>query len=49
MAHKYVINYVDRSLRDLRNNEDQPFGGITICFCSDFRQILPIVPGGNRA
>jgi len=37
MAYKYVINYVDRSLRDLRNNKDQPFGGITICFYSDFR------------
>jgi len=48
MAHKHVINCVDRTLRDL-TEIDRPFGGIVICFCGDFRQILPVVPGGSRA
>jgi len=48
MAHRYVINCVDRTLRDL-TEIDRPFGGIVTCFCGDFRQVLPVVPGGNRA
>ncbi len=48
MAHKHVINCVDRTLQDLLDN-NEPFGGIVVCFCGDFRQVLPVVPGGNRA
>ncbi|XP_047942713.1 uncharacterized protein LOC125189482 [Salvia hispanica] len=44
---------LDRSLRDLRRCTNQrnsylPFGGITVVFGSDFRQILPVIPKGSR-
>ncbi|CAN1149632.1 ATP-dependent DNA helicase PIF1 [Linum perenne] len=29
-------------------NGDLPFGGITVVFCGDFRQTLPIIPKGSR-
>lgn len=44
--HKDCITCVDRSLRHLRQDE-RPFGGVSIIFAGDFRQTLPIVPGGN--
>ena len=35
-----------RLLRDLcdENDKRKPFGGKTILLCSDFRQILPVIP-----
>jgi hypothetical protein len=40
------------ALQDLRCAEDPrkllPFGGVTVCFCGDFRQILPVVKMGTR-
>ncbi|OMO49655.1 DNA helicase PIF1, ATP-dependent [Corchorus olitorius] len=44
---------VDRSLRDIRGAVDSkfssvPFGGITVVFCGDTRQILPVIPGGSK-
>ena len=48
MCNRFCIEAVDRSLRDIRNI-DLPFGGICIVFSGDFRQILPVVPGGSRA
>jgi ATP-dependent DNA helicase PIF1 len=48
MAHKATIEAVDCALRDIRDN-DSPFGGITVVFGGDFRQILPVIPKGNRA
>ena len=38
---------VDHTLRDLLNR-NQPFGGITILFGGDFRQILPMIQHGSR-
>jgi hypothetical protein len=53
MAHRHAIEAVSRTLQDLRDLEDPrhalPFGGITVCFCGDFRQILPVVKGASRA
>ncbi|MBW0548783.1 hypothetical protein O181_088498 [Austropuccinia psidii MF-1] len=46
MQHRYGIEAVDRSLRDL-NRCDKPFGGISVLFSGDFRQILPIVKHGG--
>ncbi|MBW0537276.1 hypothetical protein O181_076991 [Austropuccinia psidii MF-1] len=37
---------VDCSLKDLRKSE-RPFGGISVLFSGDSRQILPIVKNGN--
>jgi len=42
MCHRYAIEAVERTLRDLMNNS-LPFGGKVVVFCGDFRQILPIV------
>ena len=47
MSNKQNIECVDRSLRDILK-VDKPFGGITIVFGGDPRQILPVVPHGDR-
>lgn len=48
MAHKRSVEAVDRSLQDIRNCT-LPFGGLTVVFSGDFRQILPVVERGTRA
>lgn len=48
MAHRKGVEAVDRTLRDIRQN-DRPMGGVTVLFCGDFRQILPVIPRGTRA
>ena len=48
MGDKLVFECIDRSLQYIREN-DQPFGGMTVLFAGDWRQILPVVPRGSRA
>ncbi|CAN1795972.1 ATP-dependent DNA helicase PIF1 [Linum perenne] len=53
MTHKHCIESLDRTLRDVmsrkdKTNADVPFGGITVVFGGDFRQILPIIPKATR-
>ncbi|OMO74609.1 DNA helicase PIF1, ATP-dependent [Corchorus olitorius] len=53
MMHRHCIEALDRSLRDIRGSldlhlKDQPFGGITVVFGGDLRQILPVIPGASR-
>lgn len=48
MANRKAVEAVDRTLRDIRQN-DRPMGGLTVLFCGDFRQTLPIIPRGTRA
>ncbi|CDF40520.1 ATP dependant DNA helicase [Chondrus crispus] len=48
MCHRYCIEAVDRTLRDLTGTHF-PFGGKHVLFSGDFRQILRVVPGGSRA
>ncbi|XP_053598600.1 uncharacterized protein LOC128668828 [Microplitis demolitor] len=48
MAHKNVIEALNRTLKDIRNS-DRIMGGITVVLASDFRQTLPVVPRGTRA
>jgi len=48
MQHKYAIDSVDQSLRDLLKRPDAPFGGITVVFGGDFQQTLSVVPRGSR-
>ncbi|OMP11561.1 DNA helicase PIF1, ATP-dependent [Corchorus olitorius] len=53
MMHRHCIEALDRSLRDVRSVVDRwfmhkPFGGITVVFGGDLRQILPIIPGASR-
>src|SRR6266496_3618922 len=46
MQNWHTFEVVDRTLRDIRN--PRPFGGVVLCFCGDFHQILPVVPRGTR-
>jgi len=48
MAHKRVLEALDRTLKDLRNNQDL-FGGTTILLTSDFRKTLPVIPRSTAA
>ncbi|XP_016206591.2 uncharacterized protein LOC107646964 [Arachis ipaensis] len=53
MVHRYSVEAVDKSLRDImsstnNNNANLPFGGKVVVFGGDFRQILPVIPGGGR-
>lgn len=48
MAHRKALEAVNRTLQDLRCN-DQPMAGITTLFAGDFRQTLPVVTNGTRA
>jgi len=36
MQHKYAIDSVDRSLRDLLKRPEAPFDGITVVFGGNF-------------
>jgi len=54
MINRLAFEAFDRTMRDIMNNVvdgalDRPFGGKTIVFGGDFRQILPVVPKGGRA
>jgi ATP-dependent DNA helicase PIF1 len=53
MAHKHCFEALDKSLRDILrftnvNSRDTPFGGMTVVMGGDFRQILPVIPKGQR-
>jgi hypothetical protein len=48
MLHRHILECLDRSLCDLLDKPDTPFGGITMLFGGDFRQTLPVVPHGSR-
>jgi PIF1-like helicase/Helitron helicase-like domain at N-terminus len=48
MQHKHIMEAVDRSFRDLRDDL-RPFGGLTVVFGGDFQQILPVILKGSRA
>jgi hypothetical protein len=54
MINRLAFEAFDRTLRDIMTSVDDgayvlPFGGKTIVFGGDFRQILPVVPKGGRA
>ena len=43
MAHKKSLEALDRTLQDLRMNQNR-FGGAMILSAGDFRQTLPVIP-----
>ena len=45
-GHRFMIETIDQSLRDIRGN-DTPNGGLVVLYGGDFRQTLPIVVGGG--
>jgi ATP-dependent DNA helicase PIF1 len=54
MIHKFAFEAFERTLRDIMSDVDVTngsllFGGKTVVFGGDFRQILPIIPKGTRA
>ncbi|XP_062227410.1 uncharacterized protein LOC133925529 [Phragmites australis] len=49
MTKRQAIEALDKSLRDIMEKHDLPFGGKTIIFGGDFRQVLPVVRKGTRA
>ncbi|XP_062213715.1 uncharacterized protein LOC133914676 [Phragmites australis] len=49
MTKRQAIEALDKSLRDIMEKPDLPFGGKTIVFGGDFRQVLPVVRKGTRA
>nr|XP_016456633.1 PREDICTED: uncharacterized protein LOC107780595 [Nicotiana tabacum] len=54
MVNKFCFEALDKTLREIlrvryENSSDKPFGGLTIVFDDDFRQILPVIPKGTRA
>ncbi|XP_058742975.1 uncharacterized protein LOC131615798 [Vicia villosa] len=52
MAHKYAIESLDRTLKDVMSadkNSTDVFGGKVVVFGGDFRQILPVVPRGSHS
>jgi hypothetical protein len=46
MSHRHCVKAVDRSLQELRNST-KPFGRLTVILGGNFRQTLPVVPGGG--
>ncbi|XP_045820117.1 uncharacterized protein LOC123913423 [Trifolium pratense] len=54
MINKWAFEAFERTLRDIMSevdvkNKSLPFGGKTVVFGGDFRQILPVIPKGSRA
>ncbi|XP_051206115.1 uncharacterized protein [Lolium perenne] len=48
MTKRQAIEALDRSMRDIMECPYRPFGGKTIVFGGDFRQVLPVVRKGSR-
>ncbi|KAM0822262.1 hypothetical protein ACQ4PT_071604 [Festuca glaucescens] len=53
MTSRYCFEALDRTLRDVLSANDSaksalPFGGKTVIFGGDFRQVLPVIEGGSR-
>ena len=48
MTKRQAIEALDRSMRDIMECPDRPFGGKTVVFGGDFRQVLPVVRKGSR-
>ena len=48
MQHCHVIKAVNRTLRDILDKSNLPFGSITVAWGGDLWQTLPVVPRGNK-
>ncbi|WVZ75909.1 hypothetical protein U9M48_023928 [Paspalum notatum var. saurae] len=49
MTRRQAVEALDNSMRDILNAPDRPFGGKTVVFGGDFRQVLPVIRKGSRA
>ncbi|XP_073360641.1 uncharacterized protein [Aegilops tauschii subsp. strangulata] len=48
MTKRQAVEALDNSMRDIMGIRDRPFGGKTVVFGGDFRQVLPVVRRGSR-
>jgi len=48
MSHRKGVEAVDRALREICKAPSKPFGGKTVLFAGDFRQIPPVVEAGGK-
>ena len=46
MISKAIADTVDRTFQDIMN-DNRPFGGKTVIFIGDFKQLLPVIRGGS--
>jgi hypothetical protein len=49
MMKRQGVEALDNNLRDIMDRPNLPFGGKTMVFGGDFRQVLPVVRRGSRA
>ena len=49
MLDRYMLEALDRTLRDILDEPEKVFGGKILILAGDFRQCLPVVPGASRA
>ncbi|KAG3004324.1 hypothetical protein PC128_g20667 [Phytophthora cactorum] len=47
MSHRQAFEVVNRTLRDILENDTEPFGGNVFVLSGDVRQILPVVKKGT--
>ena len=48
MQHRHIHEAVNRTFKDIRRCQDKLFGGLTIVFGGDFKQILPVIVKGSH-
>nr|XP_040249639.2 uncharacterized protein LOC109743262 [Aegilops tauschii subsp. strangulata] len=48
MTKRQAVEALDNSMRDITGRRDRPFGGKTVVFGGDFRQVLLVVRRGSR-
>lgn len=48
MGNKLMFEAIDRTFKEVRGN-NEPFGNMVMLFSGDWRQILPVIPNGNRS
>nr|XP_045089630.1 uncharacterized protein LOC123497280 [Aegilops tauschii subsp. strangulata] len=48
MTKRQAVEALENSMRDIMGIRDRPFGGKTVVFGGDFRQVLPVVRRGSR-
>ncbi|XP_020177709.3 uncharacterized protein [Aegilops tauschii subsp. strangulata] len=48
MTKRQAVEALDNSMRDIMGICDRPFGGKTVVFGGDFRQVFPVIRRGSR-